>query len=223
MKTIKVAVEAKKTLPLGKLEPFQQDIKTLSKEQYEKLRTNILKNGFSFAVHVWQNKGKNYIIDGHQRIFAVKQLVDIEGYEMPPVPVAVVKAASFKEAKRKVLAGASLYGRVNQTALQEFLESNELDFESVVAQFDLPDINFGDFGIFSDEASDKLPPPQAQANGMPSSSEGVKQVQLFFTTEAHAEFMAQVEYLSKKFNTENLTDTVIWAVDAQYQAEVAES
>jgi hypothetical protein len=104
---IKIAVEAKTTVPFDRLEPFQDDIKYLPKEEYEKARESILNNGFSFAVHVWKKDKHYYIIDGHQRVFTIRQMVEQEKFKCPPLPVALVGAKSFKEAKMKVLAGVS--------------------------------------------------------------------------------------------------------------------
>lgn len=140
MKQIKVAVEGAKTIPYSKLLPFQNDLKILTDEQYKKLKESILSQGFSFSVHVWQNKGKNYIIDGHQRIETLKRMSK-EGFNIPPVPVSMVSAKSYSEAKKKVLSGASQYGSVSEQGLLDFINENNIDFSEIDTYFSFPELD----------------------------------------------------------------------------------
>lgn len=218
-KTIRIAVEGKFSLPIAKLEPFQGTLKTLAKEQYEKIRQEILDEGFSFVVHVWQHEGHNYIIDGHQRIFTLNQLAKIEDYNIPDIPVAIVHASSFKSAKRKVLAGASQYGRVNKKGLYDFMTENQLSLEEVARNFDFQEIDFGDFGDeYFKSLGEQLPEPDSFDGQMQSASGEVRQVQLLFNSKSHEEFMGYVKFLAAKFSTENITDTVLKALRAHYKS-----
>lgn len=144
MKKIKISVEAKAQVPLETLEPFQGTLKKLETAQFNKLKKVLIEEGISFAVHVWQNKGKNHIIDGHQRVFVLKQLKEVEGYEVPDVPIALVSANSYAEAKRKVLAGASQYGKLSKEGLIDFMNNNEISFDDLSLTFDFPEIDFDD-------------------------------------------------------------------------------
>ena len=67
---------------VSELTPFQGKLKTLSPENYQKLKSEILKTGFNFAQHVWPNEGQLYIIDGHQRKTAL-EMMRAEGIEIP--------------------------------------------------------------------------------------------------------------------------------------------
>ncbi len=80
---IKIAVRGAGTLPLDEFTEFQGELKSLSKLAYESLKNEIIENGFSFTIHIWINDGKNYILDGHQRLRTVKKMVK-EGCECPP-------------------------------------------------------------------------------------------------------------------------------------------
>jgi hypothetical protein len=51
-----------------------------------------------------------------------------EGYEIPPLPCALIEAKNRKEAAEKILLISSQYGRVTDEGLYEFLSTNELDF-----------------------------------------------------------------------------------------------
>lgn len=222
MQTIKIAVEGKETIPFTKLEPFQEDLKSIAKEQYESLKNTILKDGFSFTIHVWKNRGKVYVIDGHQRLFTLKQMHEIEGYKIPNIPVSLVKAGSFAEAKRKVLAGASQYGTVSQKGLHDFITKNDIPFDTIVANYYFPEV---DWGTFSDQfmkpgnipGVDAPPPPGPGPGKMTSGSDSVKQIQLFFNSETHAEFMEKMEVLALHYETENITDTVMEAIRADHK------
>ena len=224
MKEIKIAVEGAKSLPYNKLQEFQDDLKTLSKTRYEQLRSDIKRLGFSFSIHVWQHKGKNYIIDGHQRLFTVKQMVENEGYKVPNLPISIVKATSFKEAKQKVLAGASQFGEVTEKGLLEFLDKNDIKFDDVVSNYNFPEINLDSISkkLNLDQGEEIQIDPDMTAD-MKHSSEHVKQVQLFFSSEDHAEFMHAVDELAKKYKTENITDTVMECVREVHSAKKTKS
>lgn len=68
MKTINIACITRDALPLDDLVPFQGSLKSLSKEDFAKLRREIVDTGFAFPIFVWQNEGSNFIIGGHQRV-----------------------------------------------------------------------------------------------------------------------------------------------------------
>ena len=217
MQTINIAVEGKTTIPLDQLEPFQGDLKRIDRHEYEQLRKNLIENGFSFTIHVWQNEGHNYIIDGHQRLFTLKQMRDVEHWVIPDLPVSLVHADSFAQAKRKILAGTSQYGKITNKGLMDFMNENHIAFEEVASTFKFPEINMDKFAQLFDNLgeAEKLP-DVAEGGGeipeMRSASAGVKQVQLFFDAESHAEFMQKVEDLNAHYGKENVTDAVMEAV-----------
>ena len=141
MAEIRIACEGAATLPLDALEPFQGELKTLDKADAARLRHEILADGFSDPFNVWRNRKHNWIIDGHQRR-AVLYTLRAEGYEVPDLPVVWVEADSFAQAKRKVLAQASQYGRVTLEGLTEIAGLAELEFDDLTASFRFPEIDF---------------------------------------------------------------------------------
>lgn len=222
---IKITVKGAENAPLNTLVPFQGNLKELEREEYEKLRNGIKKLGFSFTVHVWRHQGKNYIIDGHQRIKAVTSMVDKEGFTCPPIPINLVEAKDFAEAKRKVLAGASQYGKMKDKGLFDFLKENDIPYDEVVAGFHFPEIDFGDFGsAFFPQLSDPK-----DVNGLPAGTQGdmkvgsdaVRQVQLFFDAATHEEFMAKANQLATLMGKANITDTVMECVRETHKARSA--
>lgn len=141
---IKIACKAAMNLPVESLVEFQNELKTLSKENYEKLRAEIKDQGFSFPVAVWQNDGKNFILDGHQRIRTLKKMITDEGFTCPEVPVALVDAVDYKQAKHKLLAAMSQYGRVEPDGLYLYITESGID-PLELKTIEIRDFNLQDF------------------------------------------------------------------------------
>lgn len=220
-KTLKIAVQGAATIPLDALEPFQGELKRLDRADYEGLRNTLIDEGFSFTIHVWQNEGHNYIIDGHQRLAALKQMREQEQWQIPELPVSIVFADDFAKAKRKVLAGASTYGRMSAESLYEFAKANDIQMDEILKSFRFPEVNterlmefFGKMKVEELPTAPDLPLPE-----MRSAGEGVQQVQLFFDSAMHAEFVTKVDELSRSYGKENITDTVMEAVREAYSAK----
>ena len=134
---IRATCEAATALPLDSLLDFQGGIKTISAENLAKLKRRIVEHGINAPVFVWRTKAKtpkHYIIDGHQRCVALRDLRD-EGYEVPDVPVALIEAKSKKDAADKLLAITSQYG--------DFVPELVLEFAG--------DLNFDDFRLSAGE------------------------------------------------------------------------
>ena len=60
------------------LEPFQRDLKSLDKEQYNELRDRILESGWLTPVFYWRDGDGIKLLDGHQRL----RVVLTEGWEV---------------------------------------------------------------------------------------------------------------------------------------------
>lgn len=215
-KVIRIDCEAKTTLPLDKLIPFQDKIKTLPREQFEKFRNVLIEQGVKFSKHVWKNKGKYFIIDGHQTVYTLSKMRDEEGYTIPNLPVTFVKAKNLKEAKLAVLAGATVFGTFDEVALDKYLKFNKIDIDYALASFDFPDIDMTSLAKDMEKIA-PLPDGKGSGGGMKVSSDDVHQVQLYFDTKAHKKFLDQCELLSEIYETENISDTVSKAIDEEYK------
>lgn len=165
MKTIRIACTVKDYLPLDDLVPFQGNLKSLSKENYDKLRKEIEETGFASPVHVWRSPdGDNKLINGHQRTSCLKQMQS-EGYKIPEIPVVFIDAKDAKEAKRRVLQEISAYGKVERDGLYEFSIEAEFDPEFLEKHFDLPNTSL-DWDDWQKEFFDEptqLPPGDEDA------------------------------------------------------------
>jgi len=134
------------SLDIAEIDEFQGELKSLSKENFEKLRKEILDTGYAFAMHVWQDPKTNRwkLVDGHQRFRTLTHLITKEGYACDLLPVVPVAADDYKQAKRRVLQGTSQYGEMTNDGLYEFMSEAELHFDELDA-FRLPDIDIEDF------------------------------------------------------------------------------
>ncbi len=142
MKTIQIRCKGTTYLPLDSLKAFQGNLKTLSKPEYKKLWKSFEKHGFRFPVFTWQ--GHDCILDGHQRVFVLRDMVRA-GWSVGPLPCVEIEAQTEKEAKELVLLISSRYGRVTDEGFYEFISTAELDFSALKETIDLPEIDLAEF------------------------------------------------------------------------------
>ena len=119
VKTVEIKCKGFTDIALSNLFHFQGDLKSLSDENYEKLKNQILELGFSEPVSVWINKDKHYLLNGHQRCETLKRMEN-EGYKIPSVPINIVEADDLKQAKLKVLSWTSTFGIMSNAGLKDF-------------------------------------------------------------------------------------------------------
>lgn len=136
--------EGAKNLSLESLIPTQDQLKELSQDNYAKLKNEILSEGFSFPFFVWQHDNKNQILDGHHRRLVLLKMRD-EGYEIPDLPCAIVKANNEKEAARKLLAVTSQYAKITDQGLYEFMNKFDIEMNEIKDRFEFSDIDLSKF------------------------------------------------------------------------------
>lgn len=122
-----------------------ENLKNQTKEQLEKLKNSILKNGFAMPFFVWEHNGKNYILDGHHRQPALEALSG-EGLKTPEkLPALWIDAKNEKEAKKFILIYNTSYAKFNKDKVYEFIE--EFDPVELSSEIEIPEIDIGvDFG-----------------------------------------------------------------------------
>jgi hypothetical protein len=157
-KKIEILCAGSREIPLENFKEFQGELKSLSVEDYEKLKNEIINTGMAFPIRVWtdENNVEN-IIGGHQTIRVLRQLKS-EGYDIPLLPVSDIKAKNIYEAKRRVMQDASQYGQISRQGLYEFMIDSNLDMGDLASSFKLPDINIPSFGaeFFMDNVTGKI-------------------------------------------------------------------
>ena len=152
MKKIKITCKGQKYISINKLKDFQGNLKELGEEEFKKLKQAILNYGFSFPVFVWQNN----ILDGHQRLFIVRKLLE-EGYTIDKIPVVEIEAANEQEAAEKLLLLNSCFGKISDEGLYKFIYEHDVDIDKLLLQLSIPDFDFENFynTYFVDEVLDK--------------------------------------------------------------------
>ena len=139
--TVRIACRAADTIELDNLIELQGNLKELSDHAYTALRKSIIELGFSFPVNAWQSGKKVFILDATQRTRVLRRMRDVEGWKVPPLPVAWVEAENTKEAATKLLAAAAQFGEVTQDGLYEFLHKFKLDFSMLKDQLKFANID----------------------------------------------------------------------------------
>ena len=147
-KIIPITCTGTSAISISELVDLQGNLKSRSVEQIGKLRNQILKHGFSFPFFVWKDKKINYTLDGHGRTGVVKTLLE-EGYlfkngsgeTTDKLPCDFISAKDKKEAKEKLLALNSQFGKITEQGFNDFItELNfEIDFESIKMDLELPE------------------------------------------------------------------------------------
>jgi DNA modification methylase len=152
-----VTCQAARYLSPQSVEEFQGKLKTLTKENYQRLKNVIVKHGFCEPISVWEySPGKYHILNGHQRIRTVLEMVQ-EGWECPDLPVNPVEASDINQARKIVLALASQYGQVDSDGLYEFLQGTDVSTDDMMTDYHFADLDIPEFitGYLDDE-----PPPE---------------------------------------------------------------
>ena len=141
-KAIKITCKGSNELPLEQLQYFQGNLKTLEQPQFDKLKRSILKHGFSFPVFVWNDQ----ILDGHQRVFVTRHLIEQEGFAIDgAIPVVEIQAKDRKEAGEKLLALNSQFAKITDEGLYGFLHDFNIDIAGLADDLELPDIDMDKF------------------------------------------------------------------------------
>jgi hypothetical protein len=107
--TVKINCKAAIEIALEDLTPLQGELKALTGVNFEKLKRSILKHGITFPFFVWQDEAVNYILDGTQHDRVLTKMAQ-DGYEIPPLPCALIHANNRKEVAEKILLISSQYG-----------------------------------------------------------------------------------------------------------------
>lgn len=148
---LKIRCRGNGTLSIDLLTPLQGALKHLTEENYERLKKELSSDGFIEPISVWENPedAKLYILNGHQRVDALRRMRDDEGWVVPQIPVNMVEATTLKEAKRFILALASQYGTVSAKGVSSFIEGMDFSLEDFDKHFSMPELDLGEV-VFGD-------------------------------------------------------------------------
>lgn len=144
-KHIKIVCNSGLNMSINDINNFQGELKELPDDRRANLRHEIESTGFAFAPHVWLNQSdkKYYLVDGHQRIAVLRDMI-ADGFECPNIPVVEVKAASIEDAKIRVLQAIAQYGLVTNQGLYEFTATIK-DIQERLKTINIPDFSASKF------------------------------------------------------------------------------
>lgn len=209
-KTIAIKCKTGFDLSHTQLHDFQGELKELPEENYERLKREIINTGFAFAPHAWQNPSDQnwYLCDGHQRVNTLKRMTE-EGWTVPSIPIVPVEAASYEEAKRRVLQGVSQYGVMTENGLKAFLIDSKISIPDVKLSFDFPTIDLPSFvnehfrGEGGDTVSNKTDYNNSAQNLENFLGSDVRRITIFMDAKSYDEAVAK---LTKICETHALPD-----------------
>lgn len=143
VKKIKINCTGTDWVPLKSIKPFQGKFKMLNDVEKVKLKSQLLKNGLCSPFVVWNEDGKKWALDGHQRQTAIDELLAegcvLDSPQEGQVPVVYSQAKDKDEAIRFLLSLASTYGRVNKVHLGKFQEAYAITAKEM-AQLSFPEL-----------------------------------------------------------------------------------
>ena len=109
------------TFRLDELTPFQGNLKKRTQADIDKLKESLLREGLIMPFAVWKHDDKNYILDGHGRYEALKQ---IEGDgEHVAYPCVIIQADTEDDARKALLQITSQYGKITKAGVKQFTAS----------------------------------------------------------------------------------------------------
>lgn len=144
-KIIEIGCKGADTLDYRIITEYQGNLKELSKENYERLRNSIINHKFAEPITVWNDNGVIKCGNGHQRLRAIKNMVEKEGYTCPPIPVNWVYPKDENDFARIVLSLASQFGEVTNDGLYEYMNEHKIDMDYITENFRLPEIDLQKF------------------------------------------------------------------------------
>jgi hypothetical protein len=123
---------------------IQEDtFKELTPDGHQRLKASILANNFTQPFYVWQEPetGQIFCLDGKHRVIILSELAK-EGYDIPQMLPATFMYCKDKEAAAKlVLIYSSMYAKVAQQGLFDFIQAYNLDYAELKEQIDIPEFS----------------------------------------------------------------------------------
>lgn len=135
----------------------QDDFKTLSDDIKNKLKSSLIANNFIQPFYVWQvpgdvilcrdgkkrtlSSGITYCLDGKHRTLLLEELIT-EGFEVPDkLPGIFIDCKNKQDAAQLVLVFSSMYAKITQQGLYEFIKLQDIDFSTIKETIDLPGLS----------------------------------------------------------------------------------
>ena len=124
----------------------QENFKDLDESAKHKLKASLLANSFSQPFYVWEDEsGELFCLDGKHRVIILEELVN-EGYDVPYLlPATFIQCDNKKEAAKLVLIYSSIYAKISQQGLFDFIKEYELQMNEFNGEIELPEFSMPRF------------------------------------------------------------------------------
>lgn len=125
----------------------QDDFKAWSEEEQDKLIKSILENQFAAPFYVWcdPSDGEIYCLDGKHRTLALEKMI-LQGIDVPSLlPATFIHCVDKQEAAKLVLIYSSLYAKITNQGLFDFISLYDLNFDEIKMEINLPEFSFPRF------------------------------------------------------------------------------
>ena len=121
---IKIMCQTPEVIRLGKLTPFQGDLKRRTSKDVMSLANSIKDEGLLMPFAVWRHEGVNSLLDGHGRYQALTELA-LQDNEIATqdCPVIYIEAETEEQAKKSLLQITSSYGKITKEGAIKFCSS----------------------------------------------------------------------------------------------------
>ena len=121
---IKIMCQTPEVIRLGKLTPFQGDLKRRTSKDVMSLANSIKDEGLLMPFAVWRHEGVNSLLDGHGRYQALTELA-LQDNEIATqdFPVIYIEAETEEQAKKSLLQITSSSGNITKEGAIKFWSS----------------------------------------------------------------------------------------------------
>ena len=123
---------------LDNLFEFQGELKKRTKKDIDKIKKSIKKHGFVAPFFYFVKDGKNFVLDGHGRLQACRELISDGIFFEGAFPCVEIKIDTEEEAKEILLKINSQYGKMTKESIIDFIGDIDMD----LTNFDFSGINF---------------------------------------------------------------------------------
>ena len=187
------------------IKPADYNPREITKKQYAEIKESIGKFGLvdPLIVNIHKDR-KNILVGGHQRLQVIKDMG--------------LKTAQTVEVNLDIKQEQELNVRLNKN-------QGQWNFDSLANFFDVD--NLVDWGFDSKELNFSNVDLNDTVSAVDDSFEGggddflpsqVRMVQLFLSSETEPLFRTQIEKLKQVYNSENITDAVMTAINNEYES-----
>ncbi len=188
------------------------DLKELSPEAKEKLKTSIKSNNFISSFKVWQSKDKLFCLDGKHRYNILLEL-EAEGAKIPgKLRADIIDCKDKKEASKLVLIYTSFYAQLLQEPLFEFIELNKLDIDSLIAQTNFENIDFSNYFLKGDLLSVEV--SEHERTAPKSSADEYSLFELVMIHENKLKLVEVLKNVKEKYNLEKTEDALMRIINS---------